>query len=80
MENGYAIRRLRKSDPDYKEMNRIQMMLCYAYNPHLALHQPERMDVEPILVRSLIHDLKQVQGNLMDDGNFREFEAAWARS
>ncbi len=80
MESNYAARRLLSSHPDYQELNRVQMMLCYAYNPHLAFGQPENMDIEPVMMPALIRDLKRAQGSMMDDGNFAEFRAAWARS
>ncbi len=80
MESNYASRHLLGSDPDYQELNRLQMMLCYAYNPQLAIRDPERMDIEPLMIPSLIHDLKRAMGQLMDEGNFREFRAAWSRS
>ncbi len=79
MESSYAVRRLLSSDPDDQELNRLQMILCYAYNPQLAISDPERLDVEPQMIPVLIHELKQAQGQLMDDGNFRDFAAAWAR-
>ncbi len=75
----YASRHLTGSHPDYAEMNRIQMMLCYAYNPHLAVHDPAELDVDPVLVPALIDTLETAQGELMDDGNFKDFEAAFTR-
>ncbi len=69
----YASRRLTSSHPDYEELNRIQMMLCYAYNPHLAMQDPNEMDIDPLLIPSLIDTLKTAQGELMDDGNFKQF-------
>ncbi len=76
MESDYALRRLLKSHPDYKEMNRLQTMLCCAYNSHLVCHQPDRMDIEPLLIPSLIYALKTAQGDLMDAGNFTDVKAA----
>jgi hypothetical protein len=80
MELDYALRSLPRSHPDYKEMNRLQTMLCCAYNSHLACRNPELMDMEPLLMPSLIYALKTAQGDLMDAGNFRDFRAVWARS
>ncbi len=54
------------------------MMLCYAYNPHLVNHEPERMDIEPPLIPSLIDTLKTAQGELMEEGNWKDFHTAWA--
>ncbi len=73
----YASRHMTSSHPDYAEMNRIQMMLCYAYNPHLVIHEPEQMDIEPLLIPSLIDTLKTAQGELMEEGNFKDFQVAW---
>ncbi len=73
----YASRHLVSSDPEYGEMNRLQMMLCHAYNPHLAVQSPEMMDIDPVLIPSLIDTLKSAQGDLMEDGNWRDFQTAW---
>ncbi len=78
MNQTYAPRRLTSSHPDYAELNRIQMMLCYAYNPHLAIHDADEMDIDPELIPAIIDTLKTAQGELMDDGNFEDFRAAWA--
>ncbi len=78
MNQAYASRHLTSSHPDYAEMNRIQMMLCYAYNPHLVVHDPNEMDIDQALIPSLIDTLKTAQGELMDEGNFRDFQVAWA--
>ncbi len=78
MEAQHAARRVYSSHPDYQELNNLQTMLCHAYNPHLASQPPERMDVDESVVESLIQTLKTALGELMDEGNFKEFEAAWA--
>ncbi len=78
MEAQYAVRRVCGSHPDYREMNQLQMMLCYAYNPHLACRDAEQMDIEPMLISSLVFTLKTALGELMDAGNFRDFVAAYA--
>ncbi len=78
MESKYATRRLVKSDPDFQEMNRLQNMICYAYNPQLIWHDKETMDIEPLMMPTLIDTLKTAQGDLMDRGNFEVFRAAWA--
>ncbi len=78
MESDYVARRVVKSDPDYKELNKLQMMLCHAYNPHLITHNDDFMDMDPVMIPSLIQTLKRAQGELMDDGNFRAFREVWA--
>ncbi len=79
MESDYALRSVVRSHPDYRELNWLQTLLCYAYNSHLTCPIPERMDIEPLLRPSLINTLKTAQGDLMDAGNFGDFKAAWAR-
>jgi hypothetical protein len=80
MEATHAARRLLSSHPDYEALNGLQMMLCHAHNPHLACHNREWLDIEPLLMPSLIDALKTALGDLMDAGNFVDFKAAWARS
>ncbi len=77
MEAQYAVRRLFSSHPDYAEMNQLQTMLCHAYNPHLICHDSEWMDIEPLLITPLVNALKTALGELMDEGNFRDFVASW---